>query len=559
MAPRNRAEYRDVLASEFLHVLKEKGLQWKKGWSGSAPMNAVTKSQYHGINRFCLSMIALDRGYNDPRWATMVQIMDRRGLYHPKEKWHLQAGAKAVYVEYWYPYDTQLHRALRWEVFRKLPVEERSSSRYILRASYTPVFHASQIDGISDWEPESRPEQKLDSLINTLSQNMGVMIAHDGGDRAFYRPSEDMIHLPKPEAFQNEYELNATALHELSHATGHSSRLARACSTTFGTPKYAYEELIAEISSCFMSITLHVEQAPEHIQNHKAYVQSWIQIIQDQPETLIRAVKEAQRAANYMDYQAELISEEEYTAVCSDAVTVPAVAVREGKAMVVEREVAASKFEQQVDAALSHEGDFSGNQITLSKTPDYFKKYGFNSELPLVVRSRKIREMHEPPRSTGANRHGLGIDIIKNLPELVAAPAIVMISRTHPSDSIVVVTDMEDTLNRPVILAIQANNRANVNRLNIMVNSLNSAYGRDEFDSFLQRAYEENLILSVGEKNSHRLLQSPWLQLPSGLQYGDYTVNIARFYEAVNKCDNRFTTAAKQMARTAESEDELEL
>lgn len=144
---------------------------------------------------------------------------------------------------------------------------------------------------------------------------MNVELLYDGEDRAFYRPNEDKIHLPKPAVFQSAYALNATALHELAHATGHESRLSRACHNLFGTTKYAYEELIAEISSCFMSITLQTEQIPEHINNHKAYVQSWIQAIQDKPETLIRAIKEAQRTANYMDYQAELISEQEYTTI----------------------------------------------------------------------------------------------------------------------------------------------------------------------------------------------------------------------------------------------------
>jgi len=93
-----------------------------------------------------------------------------------------------------------------------------------------------------------------------------------------------------------------------------------------------------------------------------------------------------------------------------------------------------------------------------------------------------------------------------------------------------------------------------------VVNSLNSAYGRSNFASFLQRSYDENLILSVGKKNSHRLLQSPWLQLPSGLQSGDYIANISRFYEAVNMHNNRLATVAEQMVQSAaEAEDDLEL
>ena len=52
-------------------------------------------------------------------------------------------------------------------------------------------------------------------------------ILTDGGDRAYYSPSQDKIHLPTPESFQNEYAFNATALHEEAHAFGHPTRLNR--------------------------------------------------------------------------------------------------------------------------------------------------------------------------------------------------------------------------------------------------------------------------------------------------------------------------------------------
>ena len=63
--------------------------------------------------------------------------------------------------------------------------------------------------------------------------------------------------------------------------------------------------------SCFMGVNLDVTATPQHIDNHKAYVQSWIQAIRDKPETLIRAIKDAQAAATYMDYKAGLITDKE--------------------------------------------------------------------------------------------------------------------------------------------------------------------------------------------------------------------------------------------------------
>ena len=116
--PKNKDEYRRELADAFANVLEEKGLSWKKEWTGTgggAPHNGVTKANYRGVNAFCLSLIAMAKGYDDPRWVTMVQIMDKDGKYHGKEKWHLKAGSKATYVEYWYPFDTVNKKMLTWD------------------------------------------------------------------------------------------------------------------------------------------------------------------------------------------------------------------------------------------------------------------------------------------------------------------------------------------------------------------------------------------------------------------------------------------------------------
>lgn len=304
MAPKNRNEYQELLAREFLDCLAQKGLNWKKGWDTvtMSPRNAATGAAYHGINQFHLGLLALTRGYTDPRWATMAQIMDKDGKLHPGQEWRLQKGSRATYVEYWYPWDPEKHEALPWQAYRQLTPQEQE--RYIMRVRYTPVFHASMIDGIPPIQRVERQPQRLDDLVARLSAGMGVELAFDGGNDAFYHPSEDKVHLPAPEAFHSEYEFNATALHELAHATGHESRLNRPQGARFGTPEYAYEELVAEISSCFMGVGLDTDQTPRHVDNHKAYVQNWIEAISRKPETLITAVRDAQKAAGYMEYHA---------------------------------------------------------------------------------------------------------------------------------------------------------------------------------------------------------------------------------------------------------------
>lgn len=313
--PRNKDEYRAELADAFAHVLEERGLEWRKEWTGSgggAPHNGITKACYRGTNAFWLSLVSMMKGYSDPRWVTMVQIMDNGGKYHPKEKWHLKAGSKATYVEYWYPFDTKNKKALTWEQFKDEIANGRKETEFTLSTKYTAVFNASEVEGIPEIQIPEGPDVSQDELIAKLCTGMGVEIFLDGGDRAYYSPSQDNIHLPTPESFTSEYAFNATALHELSHSTGHPDRLNRDMAGFFGSSEYAYEELVAEMCSCFMGVNLSTEATPDHIDNHKAYVQSWIQAIRDKPETLVKAIKDAQAAANFMDWKAGLITDMEY-------------------------------------------------------------------------------------------------------------------------------------------------------------------------------------------------------------------------------------------------------
>ncbi len=310
----NTKEYRNQLAESFVHLLEEKQLDWKKEWQAPEgimnPLNGRTGYRYHGINRFYLYLIAMERGYQDNRWCTFHQIKDK--------EWKLvNAKGQGVKVEYWFPYDTEERKPISWDELRRR--KGTIGERYALRATYKTVFNASLIDGIPKMPEPEQKDISPDILIKKLSDNMGVPIINDGGDRSFYSPPEDKIHLPRPEYFQTDYAYDSTALHELAHSTGATHRLNRNLSGEFGTQEYAYEELVAEISSCFMSANLRIEQNEEHIKNHKAYVQSWIRSIREKPETLIRAVQQAERTASYMEYKAELIDRGEYEKTVSSS------------------------------------------------------------------------------------------------------------------------------------------------------------------------------------------------------------------------------------------------
>ena len=234
-------KYRTQLADSFIHVLEEKQLDWKKECNGNtpAPVNVLTKAKYRGINRLNLMMLGMERKYEDPRWATFKQI-EKMGLRLKNAK------GQGVKVEYWFPWDSKERHAVSWEEFNLNPKPE-----YVLRSQYSTVFNGSLIEGLPEISQKERRNTVTDRMITDISKSMKVEIVNTEDDRAFYRPAEDKIYLPKPELFYSDYAYNSVALHELSHATGAPGRLARNQKGIFGTQAYAYEELVAEISSAF--------------------------------------------------------------------------------------------------------------------------------------------------------------------------------------------------------------------------------------------------------------------------------------------------------------------
>ena len=292
------------LAEQFLHILEEEKLDWKKEWSGLSgrPYNPVSKTVYHGSNYFSLLLTSMAKGYQDPRWCTFAQIKE--------QGWTLKAGkGQSAKIEFWYPYDREQKKAISWQEFRE--AGGQINDRYQLFSRAYSVYNGDMIVGIPKLEVTQNEIQPVE-LVDTISGSMGVSISYHKSDQAFYRPVEDRIYLPYRQQFHSEYAYASTALHELSHATGSEHRLNRKQGGEFGTEPYAYEELVAEISSCFLSSELPIGQTEEHLKNHKAYVQSWIQGIKEQPEALFRAVKDAEQAAAYLEYHGGLITLEEY-------------------------------------------------------------------------------------------------------------------------------------------------------------------------------------------------------------------------------------------------------
>ena len=306
-----RKDYRKQMADMFIENLKKISADdWVRPWKAnnvSNPFNGTSKRYYNGSNQFFLMLLSYVRDYKDPRWYTFNQI--RQGNYH------LQKGSEGVPVEYWFPvlYDDngKMKKQLSWVEFNNLPKDQRELCQIRFKTSY--VYNGSCIEGLPALDVNNNEDIRLSDLVDKISYEMHVPIIEDGGNSAYYSPSSDSIHLPEKQTFADEISFNSTALHELSHATGHHSRLNRLTNSMFGSEDYAFEELIAEISSTFMAPYIGVKINDDlHNRNHIAYVKSWIEAIQNDPEVLFKAIAKAEVAANYLEWKGGIINEREF-------------------------------------------------------------------------------------------------------------------------------------------------------------------------------------------------------------------------------------------------------
>jgi antirestriction protein ArdC len=123
-----------------------------------------------------------------------------------------------------------------------------------------------------------------------------------GGDAAFYSPGADLICVPQVEQFKSRDAFLATLLHECGHATGHPNRLNRDFSGRFGSQAYAFEELVAELTSAFSQAVLGIRA---DIERHASYIESWKSLLTQDCRAFAKACSLAQAAADFMIGQQE--------------------------------------------------------------------------------------------------------------------------------------------------------------------------------------------------------------------------------------------------------------
>lgn len=274
------------ITQEIIARLESGTRPWIKPWRGvpvSRPLRACG-IPYRGMNVFWLWMVADMCGYASPFWMTYNQAKELGAQVRKGEKSTIAIFYKSYTKEIEAP-DTG---------------EKSDEARRVLKAY--PVFNADQVEGLPErfhpaatlelTEPEGR-EQALDAFFAAIP----ATLRHQG-DEAYYEPLADRVTMPPAHLFSGFNHYYATLAHELSHWTGHSSRLARDLKNRFGTAAYAAEELVAELSSAMLGAELGLPVA--HLDNHASYIGHWLKLLKEDDRAILTAAAKAEEASSLL-------------------------------------------------------------------------------------------------------------------------------------------------------------------------------------------------------------------------------------------------------------------
>ncbi|MFT3909725.1 MAG: zincin-like metallopeptidase domain-containing protein [Ferruginibacter sp.] len=284
---KRRDVYQEV-TDTIINQLEKGTVPWQKTWTETntgfqLPKNYATGNNYRGINILLLWCASKDKQYSSNDWASYKQWVSKKEAIRKGEKGNL-----IVYTD---TYEKEVDGELQKIPFLK----------------YSVVFNRCQLASYNPEEKIASSNEK--SLVEKIDHaedfvaNTFASIEHVDG-MAAYNPTKDKVYMPHASTFIDSDNCSATEsyysvlFHELTHWTGHSTRMDRKIKNKFGNHAYAEEELIAELGAAFLSSELSIS-TPEKI-NHAGYIANWLTVLKDNKYFIISAASEASKAVEYM-------------------------------------------------------------------------------------------------------------------------------------------------------------------------------------------------------------------------------------------------------------------
>ena len=285
-------EIRKQVTDSILESIESgKSLPWRKPWrshpNAGRPTSVASRKPYRGINLPLLQMFANRFGFSSKYWATYRQWESLGGQVRRRPD-GVKSGSWSA-------------TAILFKPVTKSRIEdgdEVEDTFYLMRTFR--LFNADQVEGAEqfqvneddlagDVEPDFEPAEKL---IAATEADLRY-----GGERAFYSPKDDFIQVPHKHRFTPVGSFYETCLHELSHWSLNERRMNWTAANKANA--YAEEELVAEMASSFLSTELGVPQS-EGLDNHAAYLKSWLQALKGDSSFIFKASTQASKVTDFL-------------------------------------------------------------------------------------------------------------------------------------------------------------------------------------------------------------------------------------------------------------------
>lgn len=284
-------KYQQV-TDKIIELLKSEKRPWIRPWSATQTQcqNLITNHIYKGCNPILCSVDMLLCGYELPYFV---------GFNQAKElNWQIKKGSKATSILFAGSFNKEIETSTgetenktfftnRWyNVFNVECFTDSSSDKKI--TDYIAKINKKTLIN------QDNPIETFDNFIRNQKAKVTF-----GGDKACYFPVLDSIKMPHFHDFSDARKYYSTFVHELTHWSGHETRLKRNMSGDFGSKKYAFEELIAELGSAYVCNEL-ADNWDLELQYHANYLNSWIEILKEDKNAFFKASSLAQKACNFL-------------------------------------------------------------------------------------------------------------------------------------------------------------------------------------------------------------------------------------------------------------------
>ena len=338
----------DVVLAKLVDQILADPLVWQKTWSKLSqglPVNPITGTEYSGINFVNLAILQTKLDTNDNRWCSYKQAADKE--YNVKKGERSPANVLFFIVKHEFSINganikitgkttsdtlaelsksltskypslaTQINNAFSKSTYIPDLINNLNNGpfngittinhRVQVVERYTPIFNFSQINNVpeisiqrkpSDWEPCV----KVDFILQAMSDATGLKVKNDSLKNCYYNGNTNSIHMASPQAFTSPANYYSALLHEVSHARMGEINAVDEFKLGFNPELYstsihdrAKEELRAELSAVFTCAKIGLDY---NLENHSAYLQSWLKAFKSDPQELLLAANEANKISN---------------------------------------------------------------------------------------------------------------------------------------------------------------------------------------------------------------------------------------------------------------------